>query len=252
MTKYNRPIPPIPEPLRGAELGTFAHMTVTERMPRIGRQVLAENDFSPAVAEGLVTLIAEIPFGQVRPLKDTSAPDAVDWDGFIRPYLGHNWLEVPWFFAESYFYRRILEATGYFQPGPLQGVDPYTSQKRRALEAARPAIHMLATELDTALGNQPADQRGEADTIRRLIVRNVWGNQADLSLWSMSDKNRPDHQALDQQQAHLLVDDSIAVIDHLLRPSDPPKRVDFILDNFGPELAYDLELVDYLLRTKAV
>ena len=249
MTKHNRPKPPIPEPLRGAELGTFAHMTVTERMPRIGRQVLAENDFSPPVAARLETLLAELPFGRVRPLEDASAPDAADWDGYMSHYLGYNWLQVPWFFAESYFYRRILEATGYFQPGQGQGVDPYPNQKRLALEAARPATSALAKELDTALGKPTVSRGGVADTIRSLILSNCWGNQADLSLWSMNDKDRPDHQALDQQQAHLLVDDTATVIDHLLRPGSQPKRVDFILDNFGPELAYDLGLADYLLST---
>jgi uncharacterized protein with ATP-grasp and redox domains len=233
-------------------LGTFAHLTVTERMPRIGRQVLAENDFPPAVAARLATLIAELPFDQVRPLEDTSAPDTADWDRYVNPYLGYNWLEVPWFFAESYFYRRILEATGYFQPGSLQGVDPFTSQKHHALEAARPVIHMLANELDTALGKSTANRRGEVNTIHRLIVRNVWGNQADLSLWSMSDKNRPDHQALDQQQAHLLIDDSTTIIDYMLKPGGQAKQVDFILDNFGPELAFDIALADYLLSTNTV
>ena len=249
MTKYNRPKHPLPEPLRGAELGTFAHLTVSERMPRIGRQVLAENDFPPAVVSRLETLIAELPFGRVRPLEDAAAPDASDWDGYVRPYLGQNWLQVPWFFAESYYYRRILEATGYFRPGPLHGVDPYLNQKRLALEAARPAIRMLAKELDPALRKPTADRRREADAIRRLMVKNVWGNQADLSIWSMSDEDRPDHQALDQQQAHLLVDDTGTVINRLLKPGSQLKRVDFILDNFGPELAYDIGLADYLLST---
>ena len=43
------------------------------------------------------------------------APDLDAWKNYVNPYLGQNWYQPPWFFTEHYFYRRILEATGYFQ-----------------------------------------------------------------------------------------------------------------------------------------
>ncbi|MGE5221254.1 MAG: protein-glutamate O-methyltransferase family protein, partial [Omnitrophica WOR_2 bacterium] len=106
-----QPYLPIPEPLKGSETGSFAHRSIAVRLPEIGRRTIHENQFPQPVAENLQTLIDQLPFGAVRPLIDASAPDSAAWQHYIASYLGLNWLEVPWFFAENYFYRRILEAT---------------------------------------------------------------------------------------------------------------------------------------------
>jgi hypothetical protein len=82
-------------------------------------------------------------------------------------------------------------------------------------------------------------------------VLNVWGNQADLSMWSAGE-NRPDHQDTVDQRSHLLADDSNQVYDYLTGSANQPKRVDFILDNYGPELVHDIGLADYLLSTELV
>jgi uncharacterized protein with ATP-grasp and redox domains len=163
--------------------------------------------------------------------------------------LGKNWLQVPWFFAECYFYRRILEATGFFQAGSGQGVDPYLSQKHQSLVAAEPAIRIFCRELDEILLSGVGGYHRQAD-LHRLLVANVWGNQADLSMWDVQDE-RPDHQERDTQRAHLLVDDSQRAADLLFASGGGAERVDFILDNYGPELAHDLGLADYLLSSRA-
>lgn len=243
----DKPALPLPGPLSGAEHGSFAHLTITERIPRIARETLAENDFSPDAAENLQQLIEEIPTAPIRCLRDAGAPDARDWREYVSPHLGKGWLEVPWFFAETYFYRRILEATGYYLPGPHQGFDPFLGQKARVLEAAGPSVNQVAARLEKALDSREGGENRIRQALIELAILNVWGNQADLSMWS-ADEDRPNHQDYQAQRTHLLVDDSEAFADHLFHLSAKPRRVDFILDNYGPELALDLALADYLLN----
>ena len=122
---------PFPDPLRGNEPGSFAEDTLSRRLPGIARQVLQNGDWAPDAARRLQALADEMPHGRVRPLQDVEAPDAALWQAYLPPYLGQTWLDAPWFALEMYFFRRILEATGYFQDGPGQGLDPYRSQKRK-------------------------------------------------------------------------------------------------------------------------
>jgi uncharacterized protein with ATP-grasp and redox domains len=237
---------------------------VTVRLPRILRETIVTNDFPADARARLAALLAEIPEGEIRPLEDPGAPDEADWNGYVRAHQGKNWLQVPWFFAETYFYRRILEATGYFQPGPLQGFDPYAVQKQSILERARPVLTTIGSVMDDLLTGPEASggKRAKQKALKRLLLLNLWGNQADLSMWSANDQGRPDHRGHHQQEAHLLVDDTEAVIEYLLEFGDGwPRgdssrgdftrgdfiRADFILDNAGPELLYDLALADYLL-----
>ena len=66
---------PIPEPLRGNEIGTFTHSSVAERLPEIAERTIAENRFQPEVEEKVKLLIDEIPEGKIRLLDDPGAPD---------------------------------------------------------------------------------------------------------------------------------------------------------------------------------
>ncbi|HEX9923642.1 MAG TPA: ARMT1-like domain-containing protein, partial [Anaerolineae bacterium] len=144
-----KPKLPIPEPLRGIDTDSFAYYTIVERLPDIIRRVLSENDFSQPIVRQLETLIEEIPSAQIRYLHDHEAPDVVQWAQTIEPHLDHNWLQISWFLAETYLYRRILEATGYFRPGAGYRVDPYTYQKQRGLETTHEAIANLSIQLNT-------------------------------------------------------------------------------------------------------
>jgi hypothetical protein len=84
--------------------------------------------------------------------------------------------------------------------------------------------------------------------LRHLLHNVVWGNQADLSVFPAGDDQplRPSEQQL---IAHLLANDSAAASDYLCDLSPGDVRVDFILDNVGLELAYDLLLSDFLLAS---
>jgi uncharacterized protein with ATP-grasp and redox domains len=240
---------PIPEPLRGRDPGSFAQHTVSKRLPELGRLALAENDFPPTRAARLEALVDEMPAGLIRQLDDPSAPDLPDWQTYTTPYAGQDWLEVPWLFAEHYFYRRLLEASGYFQPGPTAGSDPYRLQKRRGLELSVGPVQALAASLAAFLEKAASAQVAQADDLADLLLLNIWGNQADLSMWPAGQKAQPSHADIDRQRAHLLVDDSARVADFLLARAVHPGPVVFALDNTGLELLSDLALADYLLAT---
>jgi uncharacterized protein with ATP-grasp and redox domains len=241
------PKPPVPEPLRGSEVGTFAHHTVAVRLPDIGQRILAENDFSLEIMGKLEALIGEMPYGQIPPLQDPSAPDAGNWARYVEPYLDQNWLQVPWFFAETYFYRRVLEVTGYFQPGPGHGVDPYDWQKREGLESSQEAIATLASHINALLSGDAS----KPENLPRLLKINLWGNQADLSLWPAGQEESPSHADDRTRESHLLVDDSERISQFLATRENQPARVDFIVDNAGLELVNDLALADFFLASDA-
>jgi len=66
-SKINKPAQPFPEPLSGSVHGSFAYRTVTERMPRIARETLAENDFTSQVSGELEDLIQDLQTGRIDP-----------------------------------------------------------------------------------------------------------------------------------------------------------------------------------------
>lgn len=230
---------PVPEPLRGADAGTFTEQTVRVRMPNNARLVLTENELPETAVSRMEALLAEMPNGRLRPIDDPNAPDVDDWNADLAPYLTDTWLTAPWFVAETAMYRRIAAAVAYFDTG----LDPFAGQKEAGLQEGLPQARALSAQLD--------DRRTPQTAVRNLpwlLHAALWGNQADLSMWATQADQKPDHADDQTRRAHLLVDDSAAVIDHLLAAPGP---VTFILDNAGLELLTDLCLADYLLDTGA-
>jgi uncharacterized protein with ATP-grasp and redox domains len=233
-----------PEPLRGSEVGTFTHHSVVNRLPEIGRRMLAENTFPAQVESRLAELFNGIPEERIRYLSDEMAPDAVSWSEAIEPHLEHNWLQVPWFFAETYFYRRIIEATGYFGEGDRRGIDPFSYQKDEGLASSSAAINALSDRVEAMMVQGVMDGRALANLLRV----DLWSNQADLSLWPVGSASDPAHGDEDQKQAHILVDDTSELVEYVFNMTLPAKRVDFLVDNAGIELVVDLGLAVYMLR----
>lgn len=236
---------PIPQPLRGSDPGSFAQNTVLKRLPDIARRVISENSFPQRVVQKLENLIQEIPLTPIKHLNDSNAPDMADWAQYIDPHLGDNWLQIPWFLAETYFYRRILEATGYFEAGEGYQVDPYAHQKQQGLETHQAEITGLSAKLNT-WAKQP-DKR--LDNLATLLTINLWGNQADLSLWPAGHGEQPKHSNPEASRSHIVVNHTRAVVEYLAGLADESPGVDFIVDNAGFELVCDLALADFLLNS---
>lgn len=237
---------PLPASIMGAEEGSFARSTVCQRLPDIARRTIADNDFPPLIVENLETLIGEIPYAQVRSLND-EGPDVTAWNASIQPYLGKNWLEVPWYFAEAYFYRRILEATHYFTPGQGQGVDPFEPQKRLGIETSKQSIQALSALVNEWIyAASDGLVEWNRDHFITLLYLALWGNRADLSLWPAGEGDRSQID-VDREKARVLVDRTSVIADYVA--SFEGARIDAIVDNAGFELVSDLCLLDFLLAT---
>ena len=233
---------PLPSPLLGSEVGTFTEYTLTQRMPAIARRVIAENNYPQNINDCLKQLARELPSEPLSPLLHDTGVDFSAWMKYLEPFKGQRWIDVPWFLAETYFYRLILEITNYFRPGELQGVDPFQLQKNKGLETSLDSTIALCIQLNQCLADAQKEELNQTALIALLYFA-LWGNRVDLSLWSAleSERSRFDIQS---QQAHILVDDAAKVTELL---TSKGKRIDFVIDNAGFELVCDLCLVDFLL-----
>jgi hypothetical protein len=224
----------LPPPLLTSEPGSFARKTIVDRKPQIIRQVIEDNGYPPATLARLVAFEDEIARQPIRPLFE-AVPDVAFWNRESVPYQGKGWLEVPWYFAEAFFYRRLLEAVGYFQPGPWQQHDPFGVQKQRQI---RVAVERLTDDWDSLAGIEP-DLVFEA-----LLHSALWGNRADLSNYTV-DQTVHAGLAAREERHNLLIDHTQAVCGYL---AEGVRQVDFINDNVGLDLLFDLALADFLLR----
>jgi uncharacterized protein with ATP-grasp and redox domains len=127
-------------------------------------------------------------------------------------------------------------------------MDPFAAEKARGLLASQAEIQSLAVYTNHQSGN-PGHIR---ETLSRLLQVTLWGNQVDLSMWPVDQSDRPDHQDASQQDAHLVVDETPAILASLLKTSSLPEQVDLILDNAGFELVCDLVLAEFLLSSGIV
>ena len=233
-----------PPSINGTQPGSWSHISVKDRLPVISQRVIEENQFPSQINDNLKKLQDEIPQQPIRQLKDQGAPDLKSWQKFIQPYLGKNWLVVPWFFVETYFYRRIMEAVEYFNL--LQ--DPFEYQKHLGLEKTTGDISSLAGFLAERLDNP-----GKVENILRDgIYFSLWGNQADLSLWPAGSAADPRKDSGKSQKEHLLANDIEQILRIFSKADLPLRQVDIMLDNAGFELVSDLALADILLSYRLV
>jgi hypothetical protein len=223
----------LPPPLMTSEPGSFARRTIVERKPQIIRQVIADNGYPPSIVRALEAFREEVASRPMRPLRE-QAPDVAFWNRELATYRGRAWLEIPWYLAESYFYRRLLEAVRYFQPGPWKGHDPFGKQKRKQEEQA---VERLAEGW-----GELADVEPEV-AFEALLHSCLWGNRADLSNYTVAIQARGGL-AAPEERRHVLIDHTDKVRGLL---GDGPERVDFINDNVGLDLLFDLALADFLL-----
>ncbi|MEA5603478.1 damage-control phosphatase ARMT1 family protein [Nostoc sp. UHCC 0252] len=249
VNSYKVPKLPLPTPILGSEAGSFAEFTVTQRMPAIARRVIVENNFPPEINLRLERLAIELPTGTLPPLLNEKCEDFPAWDIYLESYKNQRWIDVPWFFAETYFYRLILEITHYFHPGVWQAIDPFQLQKSQGLEASLDSTILLCTQLKKWLEDSEIDSSPNKTALIALLYFALWGNRVDLSLWSAFEDDRSSFD-IQNQLAHILVNDA-EQISELLTISQGG-RIDFVMDNAGFELVCDLCLVDFLLSSKLV
>ncbi|QKW18418.1 protein-glutamate O-methyltransferase family protein [Kitasatospora sp. NA04385] len=206
--------------------GSFARAVFHERHPVLIGQVLDALPYGPEQRVALGELLAGSTGGGVLEPPDADGPDGERWREWGAGLWGRRWDEAPFLWAESRFYRLLLEATGYFRPGGAwRGVDPFAPFK--AAELAGAAVDGELAALDA--GPDPD----------ALLAAALWGNRADLSfrLTAQEDGGAPG----------LVADDSARLWAALERGRGG--RVGLIADNAGRELLPDLVLIDHLLTS---
>jgi len=217
--------------IRSGPAGSFAWSVFHERHPKLIQQLLDALPYGPTERAAVGRLLSESTSGVLEPLAE-QAHDSGQWREWGRGLWGLPWGEAPFLWAESYFYRRLLEATGYFRPGAWQGIDPFAPFKDAEL-AGRAVDDELAALGD--LSSLSAEKRAEA-----LLLSALWGNRADLSFQITA--------AAGEARSHALIADDSPLLWSTLAAAGNP-RVCLIADNAGRELLPDLVLVDHLLTS---
>ncbi|MFB8118406.1 damage-control phosphatase ARMT1 family protein [Streptomyces sp. NPDC055962] len=221
----------LPPVITCREQGSFARGVMAERHPALIAQVRDAFPYGPGQHRALDALLDEVLHGVVEPLGPGS-PDRALWLEWGEEYVGRPWFDAPFLWSESYFYRRLLDAVGYFDEGPWQGVDPFAPFKRAELRGD--AVEAELRALDDLAG-VPAGERATA-----LLQASLWGNRADLGFRGPSGESVPG-----EADPRLVADDSAALWS--LLPPGSPATVAFVADNTGRELIPDLVLIDHLL-----
>ncbi|WP_369173220.1 damage-control phosphatase ARMT1 family protein [Streptomyces sp. R28] len=228
----DRSATPLAPVLLGNEPGSFPHSVLAERHPAIIRQVRESFPYGPERHRALDALLASCTKGVIEPLP-ADAHDAERWTSWgAEACTRRSWFDVPWLWSESYFYRQLLEAVGYFTPGPWQGIDPFRPSKLAELDAPETDEELAALD---ALADRPAHEQDRA-----LLHGSLWGNRADLGfrMSAVRDETSSD-------TPPLVADDS-ETLWSLLPPSGSATLC-LIADNAGRELVPDLLLVAHLL-----
>ena len=222
----------LPPLLLTSEPGSFAQKTFQTRIPRIVENIIATNDYPAEIVAALRALREEIVSGALQLVRE-EADDQEFWNAQAREHLGKTWLDLPWYWAEAFFYRRVLGHTRYFQEGDFYHRDPFAPAKRTELQPNRAPRAVNAT-----LEQLPTDN---ARAFHALLHASLWGNRTDLSHLAI----KRDAQSFADERANLLMDDSARVWEFLRGTYG---HVDVICDNAGTELCFDLALIDFLLR----
>lgn len=185
-----------PEAILSNRPGSLAWHAWHERHPALIRQIVASHPYPASIGAALRVLLDE----------------------------SLTWLDEPFLAAEGRFYHRLLDAVGFFDPGPWHGVDPFAVLKNAELAAA------------------PLDGLAELSIVEAMHAA-LWGNQADISfrigveaVTGSGVLGRADHLVVDQTDA------AVATVSR-------GGRVVLVADNAGRELLADLVLADHLLAS---
>ncbi|MEU5162067.1 damage-control phosphatase ARMT1 family protein [Streptomyces sp. NPDC020875] len=217
------------------EPGSFAWGVLAKRHPALIQQVRDAFPYGRPQHGALDALLDEITNGVIESLAP-GEHDRERWADWGQEHFGRSWFDAPFLWAESYFYRRLLGAVGYFGTGPWQGVDPFAPFKQAELRGE--AVEEELRALD-ALASVPADERAAA-----LLHASLWGNRADLGFRVLAGETA----AGDAAVSALVADDS-TVLWQLL-PVGGSSTVAVVADNAGRELIPDLILIDHLLEQR--
>jgi hypothetical protein len=173
---------------------------------------------------------------QMLDLLPAPGPDYEDWQAAYREQRRKvdplTWQNSEWFFAETFFYRHLIQAVRWVETGR----DPFAQKKQEELKSAR-LLNLLNAALEVG--------GSFAEKLPVLLSFCLWGNRVDLS------HPAGDIAADSLSEDELLADDREALRRYLTADAGDrgaeERIVHIIADNAGTELAMDLILADLLL-----
>lgn len=220
----------LPPELMNSDPDGFAWGVWHDRTPRLIAQIRDGLPYGAAQRRALDALWEEISTDRMAPLP-AHAHDHQVWARWGAEHFGKRWLDAPFLWSESYFYRRLLDAVGYFEPGAWHGVDPFEPLKTAELRDPALETDLLALQ---ELDDLPGEEQGQAK-----LLASLWGNRADLGF------RIGQAAGTDAPQTQGLVADDSAILWELLGDD---ATVVVVADNAGRELLADLVLIDHLLE----
>jgi len=222
-------------PICGTDQDSFARFTIQQRLPLILHQIISDNTFNEGCIHSLERLKEQITDGKISDII-SNGEDATSWNIYLAPYIGKSWLEVPFYFAEAYFYRLVLDKIDFFN----DGIDPFFILKKADLINNQRQYSTIPAKFQQFKSQHPK----KVDHIKCLLFNSLWGNKADLSQL---------HREIDLNDTFpeyfTLIDHSDEIVETFF---DKITRVDIILDNCGLELFTDLMLVEELVSNHFV
>ncbi|XP_017548050.1 damage-control phosphatase ARMT1 isoform X1 [Pygocentrus nattereri] len=266
-----------PQSLSAKFEGSFAYLTVRDRLPTILTKVIdtihrnKNNFFEEHGEEGVNAEKRAISFlsklrnelqtdKPVLPLSD-DAEDTVAWNEYMQRQQDMmedrqpvSWFKSPWLYVECYMYRRIQEAV-WLNP-PIGDFDVFKEGKTQTFFESQQAIMFLCTHLREVLTSMDnPNEKQLFDHFLKFLQVSLWGNKCDLSISAGQDNSQKISpiESLASLQRFILVDDSDQVWSALMTLQGSREtekrgaRVDLILDNAGFELITDLVLGDFLV-----
>ncbi|GGN73440.1 hypothetical protein GCM10011579_051520 [Streptomyces albiflavescens] len=208
-------------------VGSFPWSVFAERHPALIRKVRDAFPYGPEQHRALDALLKSSTEGVIEPL-GAQAADREQWDAWGQEHFGRSWFDVPFLWAESYWYRQLLEAVEYFVPGPWKGIDPFRPFKLAELDTPEADEELAALD---ELAKRPVEDQEQA-----LLHGSLWGNRADLGFRLAAKEGEP------------TVDSPLVANDgESLRALFAGGTLCLVADNAGRELIPDLLLIDHLL-----
>uniref|UniRef100_UPI0037E79298 damage-control phosphatase ARMT1 n=1 Tax=Semicossyphus pulcher TaxID=241346 RepID=UPI0037E79298 len=273
----------VPPSLSAKVVGSFAYLTVRDRLPTILTKVIdtihrnKNKFFEEYGEEGIQAEKQTISLlSKMRNELQTDKPvlaltdrlqDTDSWNQYLqRQQSLHgdpesvSWFKSSWLYVECYMYRRIQEAL-WLNP-PISDYDVFNEGKTQSFFESQQAVMALCTHLEGVNKNMEEFSKNQLfEHFNKLLQVSLWGNKCDLSISAGQDNSQKTSpiDSLDSLRPFILVDDSNMVWSTLMsiqRPGQPEKtpagRVDIVLDNAGFELVTDLILADFLVSSGLV
>jgi Damage-control phosphatase ARMT1-like domain len=222
----------LPPELLNNDPAGFAWGVWHDRTPKLVCQIRDAHPYGAGQRSALEALLEEIASGVMTQL-GPHAHDYKRWASWGAKFFGKPWLDAPFLWSESYFYRRVLDAVRFFEPGPWRWYDPFEYLKTAELRDSS-----LEPDL-VALGE--LQQLPDDDRERAILLASLWGNRADLG-FKMGASSGSD----DIESSRVIVDHSADLWD-IIRPGS---SVAVVADNAGREMLADLVLIDHLIQQR--